>query len=161
MLNGTSNVVSYFARAAVEMRFAKLTACLCLLSLIVGCGGGLRELDPGDPAPHGGEMILLRDDRGVIEVVKKKVTEQPVTAEVSFYFYKDPKENGGKPYGPWDSVPESGVLLIGKNQKVDLVVADDALVTPTGPALFAKREVDGELSIKIDGETMLIPLEVR
>lgn len=143
------------------MQITRRIAFACLTLQMIGCGGGLRELDPGDPAPHGGEMILMRDDRGVIEVVKKNVTEQPVTAELSFYFYKDPKENGGKPYGPWDSVPESGVLLIGKNQKIDLVVSDDALVTPTGPALFAKKEIGGELSIKIDGETMLIPLEVR
>ncbi len=161
MLNGIGNLFSCLFRATVEMRCANGIACMCLFPLMIGCGGGLRELDPGDPAPHGGEMILLRDDRGVIEVVKKETTEQSVTGEVSFYFYKDPKENGGKPYGPWDSMPESGVLLIGKNQKVDLVVSDDALVTPTGPALFAKKEVGGELSIKIDGETMLIPIEVR
>jgi hypothetical protein len=160
MLNGIGSRFSY-SRVIVEMLVASRIACLCILPLTIGCGGGLRELDPGDPPPHGGEMILLRDDKGAVEVVKKTVTEQPVTAEVSFYFYKDPKENGGKPYGPWDSVPESGVLLVGKNQKVNLVVADDALVTPTGPALFAKKEIGGELSITIDGETILIPLEVR
>ena len=144
-----------------KMRISTHISCVCFLGLLVGCRGGLRELDPGDPAPHGGEMILLRDDRGVIEVVQKKVTAQPVTAEISFYFYKDSKDNGGKPYAPWDSMPESGFLMIGKNQKIDLIVDDDALVTPSGPALFAKKEIDGQLSIVIDGETLVIPLEVR
>ena len=58
-------------------------------------------------------------------------------------------------------MPESGYLTIGKNQKIDLVLDDDALVTPSGPALFAKKEIDGQLSINIDGETLVIPLEVR
>ena len=144
-----------------KMRISTHISCVCFLGLLVGCRGGLRELDPGDPAPHGGEMILLRDDRGVIEVVQKKVTAQPVTAEISFYFYKDSKDNGGKPYAPWDSMPESGFLMIGKNQKIDLIVDDDALVTPSGPALFAKKEIEGQLSIVIAGETLVIPLEVR
>jgi hypothetical protein len=144
-----------------KMRISTRISVVCLLGLLIGCGGGLRELDPGDPAPHGGEMILLRDDRGVMEVVQKKVTEQPVKGEISFYFYKDPKDNGGKPFAPWDSMPESGFLMVGKNQKVDLIVDDDALITPSGPALFAKKEIDGQLSINIDGETLVIPLEVR
>jgi hypothetical protein len=123
----------------------------------IGCGA--VELKPGEPPPHDGSLVLLRDDRGVVEIVKKSGAS-PISAEVSFYFYKHPKENGGEPYAPWDSMPEAGVLIMGQ-KKVNLEVKDDALVTPSGALLFANKEVDGQLSIKVNGDELIIPLEVR
>jgi hypothetical protein len=126
-----------------------------LISLLAGCGGGSLTSNPGTPPPHGGNLIAIAGDRGYLEVVKKAgvPAKGPVTAEVSFYFLKDPST----PYSP---APTSGTLIIG-NKKVALKVQGDALVTPDGPALFPKGGVDGSVSVELDGKAVNIPLGVR
>jgi hypothetical protein len=119
----------------------------------VGCGGRVSTANPGPPPPHGGRLILLPDGTGLIEVVKKKGTA-PMTGEVSFYFFKDA-------YTPYEPAPESGILVIDDQRKVPLQADGDALVTSTGPVLFGDDDVDGVLSVELDGEPRQIPLGIR
>ena len=129
--------------------------CLLGLMVIVGCGGcgGISTADPGPPPPHGGTLVVLPDGTCLIEVVKKKGNE-PITAEVTFYFYKDA-------YTPYDPAPTSGILILDDQRQVSLQIDGDALVTPSGPALFGDEEVNGVLSVEFDGEARQIPLRVR
>lgn len=133
-----------------------LRACgCCVLALLVGggCSDAPSTANPGEPPPHGGRLVFFRDGTGLIEVVKKEGTD-PMTAEVSFYFFKEA-------YTPYEPTPESGVLVIDGTRKVSLQADGDALVTPTGPVLFADQDVDGVLSVELDGETRQIPLGLR
>jgi hypothetical protein len=90
-----------------------------------------------------------------VEVVKKAATsgKGPVTAEVSFYFLKDMST-------PLSSPPTTGTLTVGK-KKVILKADGEALVTPDGPPLFPKGDVDGTLTVSLDGKETTIPLGLR
>jgi len=88
-------------------------------------------------------------------VVKKAVAsgKEPTSGEATFYFFKDMTV----PYSP---APSSGTLTVGK-KKVTLKSEGDALVTPSGPPLFAKGDVDGVLSVELYGKSINIPLGIR
>ena len=135
--------------------------CLCLLGLclagsVVGCHGDtLSTTDLGTAPPHAGSLITLPGGRGFIEVVKKE-GQAPITSEVAFYFYRD------SVYTPLDSIPETGELVMDGKRKVSLISdGEGALVTPTGPVLFGKRDVEGMLIVEVDGETRQIPIGIR
>ena len=119
---------------------------LGLVGLVAGCG----PTNSNKPPPNGGEVIAVPGRKGFVEVVKKK-GPSPITAEVSFYFYKDA-------FTPYDFPPESGVLLLEGNRKVALEVDGDALVTPTGPTLFEGRDVEGIVSVELNGDDVKIQL---
>ena len=129
--------------------------CILLAALLTGCGQGSLTSDPGTPPPHGGKLVKLPGGQGYVEVVKKAVTssKESTSGEAAFYFLKDMTD----PYSP---APSSGTLTVGK-KKVTLKSEGDALVTPTGPPLFAKSDVDGILSVDLDGKPISIPLGVR
>ena len=129
--------------------------CFALIGMLAGCGGGSPTANPGTPPPHGGNLIAIPSGKGYVEVVQKVGAsgKGPITAEVSFYFLKDPST----PYSP---APTAGTLTIG-NKKVALKAQGDALVTPDGPALFPKGGVDGVVSVELDGKPTNIPLGVR
>jgi hypothetical protein len=128
---------------------------LWILGLVAagGCSGALSTADPGVPPPHGGTLVYFPDGTGVVEVVKKEGSD-PISAEVSFYFFKDA-------WTPYKPAPASGVLVMDDSQKLSLQADGEALVTPTGPAFFRDRDVDGVLRIELGGETKQIPLGVR
>jgi hypothetical protein len=130
-------------------------ACFLLATLLTGCGQGSLTSNPGTPPPHGGNLVKLPGGQGYLEVVKKAVasSKEPTSGEATFYFLKDMTN----PYSP---APSSGTLTVGK-KKVTLKSEGDALVTPTGPPLFAKGDVDGTLSVELDGKPINIPLGVR
>jgi hypothetical protein len=111
--------------------------------------------NPGTPPPHSGNLIVLPGGKGYVEVVKKSGVsgKAPVTGEVAFYFLKDMST-------PFSPAPSSGTLTVGK-KKVSLKSEGDALVTPEGPPLFAKGDVDGALSVELDGKETTIPLGIR
>jgi hypothetical protein len=132
--------------------------CVLLLGLATGCGGGPPSLsDPGTPPPHRGTLVRIHGGKQFVEVVQKKAASatEPMTGEVSFYFLK---EDGTTPVSP---APAAGTLEVGR-KKVALKPEGDALVTPSGPPLFAKiGGVDGTLSVELDGKPVTIPLGVR
>jgi hypothetical protein len=131
------------------------TACFLLAAVLTGCGQGSLTSNPGTPPPHGGNLVKLPGGQGYVEVVKKAIasSKEPASSEATFYFLKDMTD----PYSP---APSSGTLTIGK-KKVTLKNEGDALVTPSGPPLFAKGDVDGVLSVELDGKPISIPLGVR
>jgi hypothetical protein len=100
-------------------------------------------------------LLALPGGKGQVEVVRKEGASgsAPVTAEVSFYFFKD----AGTPYTP---APSAGTLTVGK-KTVALKPEGDALVTPIAPPLFPKGQLDGDLTIELDGKPTTIPLGVR
>jgi hypothetical protein len=98
-------------------------------------------------------VIFFPDGSGCVEVVKKEGT-YPISAELSFYFFTEG-------YVPYEPVPTSGLLVINKEQRIFLQAEGDALVTPTGPVLFGDQEIDGVLSVELDGEARQIPLGIR
>lgn len=132
--------------------------CLILLGLATGCGGGPPSLsDSGSPPPHEGQLVRMPGGKGYVEIVQKKAASPtaPMTAEVSFYVLQ---EDGKTPASP---APTAGTLDLGK-KKVALKPEGDALVTPSGPPLFARSGgVDGILNIERDGATARIPLGLR
>lgn len=131
---------------------------LLLLGLATGCGGGAPSTaDAGTPPPHQGQLVRLPGSKQFVEVVQKKATSPtaPMTAEVSFYFLQ---EDGTTPVSP---APSAGSLEVGK-KKIALKSEGEALVTPSGPPLFARSGgVDGILSVDLDGKTVNVPLGVR
>jgi len=132
-----------------------IVATLMLAVSLSGCGTSeALTSNPGPPPPHGGDIVNFRNDSGVVEIVKKPVSKpkEVVDAEVAFYFYKEP-------FTPFPT-PTSGSLVVTK-KKIPLRLSGDALVTPPGPALFARSAVDGTLSVEIDGKTIKIPLGDR
>ena len=122
---------------------------------LIGCGGGPNLSDSGPPPPHGGNLVRLPANAGYVEVVKKPSSSAttPMTGEVSFYFLKD----ASTPISP---APSAGTLTVGK-KKVTLKPEGDALVTPEGPPLFPKGDVDGTLTVELDGKPVNIPMGVR
>ncbi|MGA8349794.1 MAG: hypothetical protein WB773_18545 [Isosphaeraceae bacterium] len=130
-------------------------ACFLLAAMLTGCGQGSLTSNPGTPPPHGGNLVKLHSGQGYVEVVKKAVAsgKEPTSGEATFYFFKDMTV----PYSP---APSSGTLTVGK-KKVTLKSEGDALVTPSGPPLFAKGDVDGVLSVELDGKSINIPLGIR
>jgi hypothetical protein len=138
-------------------RIMRLTG-LFLLGLVTGCGGGPPSTsDPGTPPPHQGNLVRILGGKGLVEIVQKKAVSatEPMTGEVSFYFLKD---DGQTPIAP---APAAGTLEVGQ-KKVALKPQGDALVTPSGPPLFAKTDgVDGVLKVELDGQSLAIPLGVR
>jgi hypothetical protein len=138
-------------------RIARIRGVL-LLGLATGCGGGPPSTsDPGTPPPHQGSLARISGGHGFVEVVQKKADSPtaPMTGEVSFYFLK---EDGTTPVSP---APTTGTLEVGP-KKIALKPEGDALVTPSGPPLFAKTGgVDGVLRVELDGKTVTVPLGVR
>lgn len=126
-----------------------------LLAALAGCGGAPSTSNPGLSPPHGGNLIQLPDGKGFVEVVSKPgaAGKGPLTSEASFYFLKD----SGTPFAP---APASGTLTVNK-KTVTLKSEGEALVTPTGPALFPKGDVDGVLTVELDGRAQSIPLGLR
>ncbi len=126
-----------------------------LAAAISGCGQGSLTSNPGTPPPHGGNLVKLPGGMGYVEVVKKSVasSKEPTSGEATFYFLKDMTD----PYSP---APSTGTLTVGKKQ-VTLKSEGDGLVTPSGPPLFAKSDVDGVLTVELDGKSIKIPLGVR
>jgi hypothetical protein len=127
-----------------------------LLGTFAGCGGNaLSTSNPGDPPPHGGNLIVLPGGKGYVEVVRKETSSgnSPIAGEASFYVFKDM-------YTSYSPAPSVGTLTLGK-KKITLKAEGEALVTPFGPPLFAKGDVDGTLSIELDGKATNIPLGVR
>jgi hypothetical protein len=104
-------------------------------------------------------IVTFPDGNGLLEVVKKEGASRSdsMTSEVSFYFFK----SAFRPYSP---APTAGTLEVGQNKKlvkVALKAEGDALVTPPGPALFRGGDVDGSLTVELDGKPTTIPLGVR
>ncbi len=136
--------------------FTRVAGLLCL-GISLGCGTGPPSTsDPGEPPPHGGVSIKLPGGTGLVEVVKKdsSASSQSISSEVSFYFFKDA-------YTPYSPTPSAGTLTLASGKKVALRPEGDALVTPPGPALFKKGDVDGTLIVQLDGVNKTIPLGVR
>ena len=129
--------------------------CLTSTATLIGCGGGPSLSDSGPPPPHGGNLVRLPANAGYVEVVKKPSSSAttPMAGEVSFYFLKD----ASTPISP---APSSGTLTVGK-KKVALKREGDALVTPEGPPLFPKGDVDGTLAVELDGKPVNIPTGIR
>jgi hypothetical protein len=129
---------------------------LALISgFISGCSNrAVSTSNSGIEPPHEGVLVPLPDGKSWVEIVKKE-GPAPITSEVSFYFYR----NGT--YEPCEQPPEAGVLELDGKRKVTLTLEDDALVTPSGPVLFAKREVRGELMFELDGQEMKVMLGSR
>jgi hypothetical protein len=139
------------------MRWIMRAAGPLALSISMGCGSGPPSTsNPGDPPPHGGVSISMPGGTGLVEIVKKdsSASKQSITSEVSFYFFK----NGYTPYSP---NPSGGTLTLASGKKVELKPEGDALVTPPGPALFKQGDVDGTLTVQLDGVNKTIPLGVR
>jgi hypothetical protein len=153
-------VTSVHRRAETSLAIAWLTvAGISSIGLIVGCGcGAFSTGATGFVAPHGGMLMPFRvgKKKGLIEIVKKEGSG-PITAEVSFYFYK---ENGSQ-FVPYNPAPDAGTLEVNRGKKVVLESDDDALVTPTGPVLFENSAVEGTLSVEFDDETRVFPLGIR
>ena len=99
--------------------------------------------------------MRLPANAGYVEVVKKpgSPARTPMAGEVSFYFLKD----ASTPISP---APTAGTLTVGK-KKVTLKPEGDALVTPEGPPLFPNGDVDGTLTVELDGKPVNIPMGVR
>ncbi|MHB1560043.1 MAG: hypothetical protein ACYC61_21535 [Isosphaeraceae bacterium] len=136
----------------------RLTAWLLLAGLSSGCGsGGARTLpDAGPPPPHQGELVRIPGGKQFVEVVQKKVSgSSPVSGEASFYFLG---ADGKTPISP---APTSGTLEVGR-KTIALKPEGEALVTPSGPPLFARTGgVDGLLKVELDGKPVTIRLGVR
>ena len=100
--------------------------------------------------------MTLTGGRGFVEVVHKPAEKKKgnMSEEVSFYFLKTMDT-------PFSPAPTAGTLDVKKRKKVNLVAQGDALVTPPGPPLFPGLEVDGELTVELDGKSTRIPLGVR
>jgi hypothetical protein len=157
MVNRCNGTISSDQLRAESMIKVARAAALLLFGILIGCGGGAPSTsNPGPPPPHGGNLIALPGAKGYVEIVKKEVPsgKAPLTAEVSFYFLKG---DGTTPASP---APSVGTLRVG-NKDVALKAAGDGLVTPSGPPLFANGDVDGVLSVELDGKPMKIPLGVR
>jgi hypothetical protein len=125
-----------------------------ILGTVIGCGPKAPDLsNAGTPPPHGGELVAMPGGKGYVEVVKKAGgTTSTRSKEVAFYFLKD----ADSPL----PTPSMGILTVGK-KKVDLRVDGDALVTPDGPPLFPKGDLDGILSVQMEGKSVNIPLGSR
>ncbi len=132
-------------------------ACLILAGLLPGCGsGGARTLPDVAPPPHQGELVRVPGGKQFVEVVQKKVSgSASVSGEVSFYFLADDGKTAISPG------PSAGKLELGRKTIV-LKPEGEALVTPSGPPLFARTGgVDGRLKVELDGKPVTIPLGVR
>jgi hypothetical protein len=128
---------------------------LLALALLYGCGQASLTSNPGTPPPHGGRLINLPGGQGYLEVVTDNhgALNSKVTDKVAFYFLKDMTT-------PFSPPPTSGTLTIGK-KKVVLSADGDALSVPDSSSVFGKRDIDGVLSVELDGKSMNIPLGVR
>jgi hypothetical protein len=127
--------------------FAILLAC---------CACNRSSNDPGPPPPHGGSIINLPNGAGIVEVVTKPAPKgtASVTSELALYFYKDA-------FTPYSPAPNTGTLTLGPAKKVTLNADGGGLVTPPGPPLFANGEVDGSVTVDLDGKAQTIPLGLR
>jgi len=137
-------------------RFLPQVAIVLFLTLnTFGCGGqSISTKNPGQEPPHEGMLVPMPAGKGYVEVVKKTGTA-PISSEVTFYLYRDGK------YTPFDSTPESPVLVLDSKKSVKLKVVDDAMVTPEGPVLFGKRDVEGFLRFELDGESIQVVIGGR
>ncbi len=133
---------------------ARATLLWGTIAAVSGCGG-TGALDGGPKPPHDGELITLPGGKGYVEVVTKKAAspKTPLDGELSFYFLKDAST-------PLSPAPSTGTLKVGKSE-VKLESQGDALVTPKGPPLLQKGNLDGLLKVDLDGQTVNIPLGVR
>ena len=122
-----------------------------LLSLIApGCGDGRPDLTKTGPKPaHGGELALLPDNLGYVEIVKG----DGKGPEVAFYFLKP----DGTPFVPSSG---SGNMIVGKAQ-VPLKAEGGGLVMPPGIAHFAGGVISGDLKTGHDGKSIVIPIGLR
>ena len=129
---------------------------LWLLALVTGCDGNSFSMSSANVAPpHGGTLVFFKDGKRTccVEVVKKEGTA-PITAELSFHFYQGVDV-------PYEPAPEDGEFWIDSTQKVTLESGGDALVTSTGPVLFADKEVEGVVRVKLNGQEKRIRIGGR
>ncbi len=100
-------------------------------------------------------MIDLPGGKGFVEVVKNDGTSgsSEKINKVAFYFLKDM-------HTPFSPIPTWGTLTVGK-KKVALNAEGKALVTPSGPSIFGKGDLDGVLSVELNGHPVNIPLGLR
>jgi hypothetical protein len=129
--------------------------CLLALALLHGCGGASLTSNPGTPPPHGGRLIKLPGGQGYLEVVTDNpgALNSKAADKIAFYFLKDMTT-------PFSPSPTAGTLVIGK-KKTALNSEGDALTLPNSSSVLGKRDIDGVLSVELDGKSINIPLGVR
>lgn len=118
--------------------------------LFAGCSDGPPDLTKTGPKPaHGGELVLLPDKAGYVEVVKG----DGKGPEASFYLLTP----DNTPFTPSSG---GGTFVAGKNQ-IPLKVEGGGLVMPPGNSTFGSNAVSGELKIGHDGKTLVVPIGIR
>ena len=147
--------LSQGTRFMIRSRDGRVLLLLAALPL-VGCEPGPPSTTAtGPPAPHQGSVIELPGGEGYVEIVQKQPTspKAPLDKELSFYFLKDMTT-------PLAPAPTTGTLAVGK-KTVALKADGDALVTPLGPPIFPQGDLEGTLSVDLDGGSKTIPLRIR
>ena len=137
-------------------RFARIGPVL-FAGILAGCGGAPSTSNPGTMPPHGGDLVYLPQDQGIVEVVQERAVKESTAAkpEVAFYFFQGDMDT------PLSPAPTSGTLIVSPKKKVELTPKDGGLVTPPGPAIFKGAGIDGSLSFVVNGETKMVPLGIR
>lgn len=132
---------------------------------LTGCGGQAVERNP--PSLHGGDVLVLPENRGVVELTSdepkaKTTAKRPSTVVV--YFLRADKTAAISP------VPTGVSIRIDSakgSKTIPMKLAADA-ADPLGAARFASepgpynlREENGEISATIDGQTLAVPFRAR
>ena len=135
-----------------------------LLAIVaIGCDSGPvgPPSGPSFSPPHGGNFVDLPEKKGSVEIVRNDVSKKNVGSESEFalYFF------GPDHTTPLSPPPKSGTLSLNTpkgTKTVALQSKGDALVSPPAPAMLGGHELEGELSIDLDGgQAVKVPLSIR
>jgi hypothetical protein len=141
------------------------SAPVVLLALfwVPGCGSGTPPAGPNVAATHGGNLLTLPGGKGFVEfVVEGPATkaEKNPKSQVIVYFLK---ADGS---GPLDTTPSDVSFTPEGGSSISLKPAPDASKTgrfesDPGQSLAAGREVSGELSASVAGESVKVSIVAR
>lgn len=126
---------------------------LILFMAILGC-----ESNPtlGPRAPHGGTILPIPDKKGSIELVKKEVEGQAEQVRFVVYF-------SGPNDKPLATAPTATTFTpTGKGAKpVQFKPTGNSDASMASDPFPNSEEIDGNLSVTIDGEPITIPVKIR
>ena len=123
------------------------------VAVLAGCGGSGPQGVLA--APHGGLLVMMPENKGYVEVVKRPAESPGGLAQVAFYFL-DLSRN------PLSPPPASASLKVrsARNPKPIELKAGEGGALETPPAA-GQGEIEGDLLFTLEGKPVAVPVNIR
>jgi hypothetical protein len=127
---------------------------LSIALLLAGLAGCEQAVPPGTKTPHDGTLVVLPDNQGFVEVLKRTDPSKEGQTQVVFFFLDESR----KPMKPAPDTANLKLQTAGA-RPIELAPGDESSMV--GPASPDAGEVSGTLSATVGGKSITVPIRAR